>query len=55
MSKYNFHRFLVDGTRLTAGDVHEFYGVSIDDLLDMRQGDRYDFTVGQTVVRVTKL
>jgi hypothetical protein len=55
MSKYRTQFFMVDNARLTAGDVHEHYGVSIDDLLAMHTDDTQYFTAHGYEVKVTRL
>lgn len=43
MSKYQFHRFNVEGTVMTAGDIALVYDISIDDLLAMQPDDVQTF------------
>ena len=53
--KYRTQFFMVDNARLTAGDVHEYYQVEIDDLLAMHQDDTQTFVIGGYEVTVTRL
>lgn len=55
MTKYRTQFFMVDNARLTAGDVHEYYQVEIDDLLAMNQDDTQTFIIGGYEVKVTRL
>ena len=55
MSKYRTQFFLVQGSRLTAGEVHEHYGVSVDDLLAMHEDDSQTFSAHGYEVQVSRL
>jgi hypothetical protein len=53
-TKYRTQFFMVNNARLTAGDVHEHYGVNLDDLLGMYEEDTQYFTVNGYDVVVTR-
>lgn len=53
-NKYRTQFFIVDGARLTAADVHEYYGVSIDDLLVIQEDETQFFHAHGYEVEVTR-
>lgn len=55
MGKYQFHRFNVEGSVMTAGDIALIYGVSVDELLAMQPDDAQWLSTGDTEVYVIRL
>jgi len=55
MGKYHFHRFNVEGTVMTAGDIAMIYEVPVDTLLAMQQDDAQWVGEGTNEVFVIRL